>query len=820
MVNTGNVKQSKTFFSLRKKLFGSIFGVAFLICALEVVDQFFHLNDTIIYIGLFAVLMASLLLAQIVSSKVVEPINKIRFTINELNLGHIHQRCNIMSKDEIGSIAKDLDAFAANFDSVIIETSRRIALGDVSVTIDAHDEKDIVAKALNSTVETVNSIVNETNSIIKAANLGDLSKRCNTDRYKGSWALLAQGINNLLNMISKPIDEVRKVADKLSLNDYTEKVEGKYQGIFKDLADDVNNVRERLLSIQDIMVNLSKGDTSRLSELNKIQKLSENDHMLPAAISMMDSIEKLIDEIEYVTAEAVNGNVISTRGKADKFEGGYKEIIKGFNFTLDAVAKPLSDMLNILGKIALNDFTIKVSEDYKGDYLTLAQTVNNVQSHLLLAQDTAKRIANGDVSQLEYYRSIGRRCDNDELLPAYTQMMESISELIKETTEIAKSASEGDLSIRGISDKFKGGYISIIHSINNLLDAVEDPVNSVINVMESIAVGKLDDRISSEYKGKFDELADAVNNTASKFEYLIDQISNVMTKVSKGDLNIDKIDEFDGEFGSISTALNLIIDSLNSLMSNINATSEQVAAGSIQVSQGSQSLSQGAAEQASAVEELTSSITQIAAKTKNNAQSANKANELAVNVSKDATSGSEKMDEMLKSMNDINESSNNILKIIKVIDNIAFQTNILALNAAIEAARAGQYGKGFAVVAEEVRNLASKSTDAADQTTALIENTVSKVTSGTKMANETAKTFTGIVEGIDNVANLIAEIAEATNEQSTGITMVDKGLMQVSEVVQTNSATSEESAAASEELSGQASVLKQEVSHFTLRRVN
>lgn len=288
-------------------------------------------------------------------------------------------------------------------------------------------------------------------------------------------------------------------------------------------------------------------------------------------------------------------------------------------------------------------------------------------------------------------------------------------------------------------------------------------------------------------------------------------------KLAQGDFSITVEADSKDEIGQLAEYLNRMIEQNNEVLANIASASEQVASGSKQVSDSSISLSQGATEQASSIEQLTASLEEISSQTKHNAENANQANDLAENAKSNAVLGNNQMQEMLKSMEEINESSANISKIIKVIDEIAFQTNILALNAAVEAARAGQHGKGFAVVAEEVRNLAARSANAAKETTDLIEGSIRKVEDGTKIAKDTAEALNEIVNGIEKVAALVSDIAVASNEQATGIEQINQGVMQVSQVVQSNSAISEESAAASEELSGQAALLEEMVGRFKLR---
>lgn len=289
-------------------------------------------------------------------------------------------------------------------------------------------------------------------------------------------------------------------------------------------------------------------------------------------------------------------------------------------------------------------------------------------------------------------------------------------------------------------------------------------------------------------------------------------------KVADGDLDVDIRYSSKDEIGNLADAFRKMTNNLNEVMANISVAAEQVSSGSTQLSDSSMALSQGATEQASSIEELSASIEEISSQTKVNAENAKEANNITETAKLSAMEGNSQMREMLSAMEDINESSVNISKIIKVIDDIAFQTNILALNAAVEAARAGQHGKGFAVVAEEVRNLAARSANAAKETTALIEGSVKKAEGGTKIAKDTAIALDKIVEGIKSVAEYIGNIALASDEQASAIAQINQGILQVSTVVQTNSATSEESAAASEELASQAVLLEEQVSKFKLKQ--
>jgi len=295
----------------------------------------------------------------------------------------------------------------------------------------------------------------------------------------------------------------------------------------------------------------------------------------------------------------------------------------------------------------------------------------------------------------------------------------------------------------------------------------------------------------------------------------VTNIAKELEAVANGDLTVDV--EVLSEDDVLGQSLQNTVINLNFMFGEISSAAAQVTAGAGQIAEGAQTLAQGSTEQAASVEQLSASISEIAANTKENASKAERAATLANTIMANAEKGSRQMDEMTSAVKDINAASQSISKVIKVIDDIAFQTNILALNAAVEAARAGQHGKGFAVVAEEVRNLAAKSAEAAKDTGGLIANSMEKAELGASIAIDTAASLGEIVTGINKSNQIINDIAKSSEEQSYGIAQINMGIDQVAQVVQQNSATSEESAAASEELSGQSVMLKDQISQFKLR---
>ncbi len=345
------------------------------------------------------------------------------------------------------------------------------------------------------------------------------------------------------------------------------------------------------------------------------------------------------------------------------------------------------------------------------------------------------------------------------------------------------------------------------------------PLKKLTAAAQQIADGDLDVEVAIKSMDETGQVAHAISQTVDRLkQYInyIDEVSAVLDQIALGNLVFELRYDYVGEFSKIKTSLENIKSTLVKTFADITVSADQVASGADQVAGASQGLAQGATEQASSIEELSASITEIAGQVNRNAEHAANASQLSNQAALEVEHGNQSMMKLIGAMSEISESSSEIGKIIKTIEDIAFQTNILALNAAVEAARAGAAGKGFAVVADEVRNLASKSAEAAKNTTALIENSVNSVKNGTEIANETAQSLQVIIDGVKKTSELIGEISKATNEQATSINQVTLGVDQISAVVQTNSATSEESAASREELSGQAQTLKGLVEQFKI----
>lgn len=351
------------------------------------------------------------------------------------------------------------------------------------------------------------------------------------------------------------------------------------------------------------------------------------------------------------------------------------------------------------------------------------------------------------------------------------------------------------------------------------IKSIVNPILTITEASKNLAEGNLDFEIPYQSENEIGILSETLNFSVKELEKYVQEIRRSMEMMAHGQLNVKADFEFRGEFKEIQHAIVEFQNVMSGTIKSIQKAGTLVAAESQRVSAGAQTLSQGATEQASSVEQLVATTEDIRNHMEANEKSTRIANSQVTDVTTVILNSNEQMQNMINAMEDINASSNEIGKIIKTIEDIAFQTNILALNAAVEAARAGEAGKGFAVVAGEVRNLASKSAEAAKNTTTLIETSIKAVHNGTEIAGETASLLSSVVEGSKEIAVVVDKIASDFTWQADAISQITEGINQVSSVVQTTTATAEENAASSQELSAQARILSNLVSKFQLSKI-
>ncbi len=464
----------------------------------------------------------------------------------------------------------------------------------------------------------------------------------------------------------------------------------------------------------------------------------------------------------------------------------------------------------------LEDNATWLFENFTGDSEQLDQFAEKISKAAEL-QEQVIEIADTDMKKAQ-----------DMLLNEYQPLVEEAVNTLIKISEVAEQNADKDYEntvemqkmLVAVQLGMAGGALVITLFLSTYLTrAITKPLRELERAADKIVGGDFDIAINYKSKDELGSLANTFKNMTIILETVIKDASRILSEMANGnfDVRTEAEERYVGSFQSLLTSIRKLNRDLSSTLGQINRSADQVASGSSQVSNGSQALSQGATQQAAAVEELATTIAGISNQVKDTAQNALEARDQSSSAGDEVEKCNNQMRDMMAAMEEITRTSDEIGKIIKTIEDIAFQTNILALNAAVEASRAGTAGKGFAVVADEVRNLASKSSIASQDTSELIESSIKAVARGTEIANSTAQSLVKVVKEVRTASAKVDMIADAAEEQASAVEQVTLGVSQISSVVQTNSSTAVESAAASQQLSSQAEVLKELVAKFILR---
>lgn len=617
-----------------------------------------------------------------------------------------------------------------------------------------------------------NELLKRSNNIVSALQVDAEQKVQELKNIQYSVSVLAILLFVIISFfmnraIIAPLSHIVSLVEDMAKGDYSNKVAYTSHDEIGLLAKSVNAMVDNISCQATIANQIAKGE-----ETEDIHIRSNNDILNIAQDKAIKNLNLLTREIETLVKSAQKGD-LSYRADSSMVDGRWKMLIDEINILMACIEKPLTLACDYSRDIADGKRIVVDSQGFEGAFKSLIKSMLGVS--------------------------------------------ESVNILIDQTGHLIKGAQDGDLSVRGNAQLLNGEFAHIIRGFNQTLDLITEPINEATDVLSHVSKGTFHMRMKGHYSGDYAVIKNALNTTILSIEEVLYDVIEKFNQMVKRDYSktIDK--NYKGDWNQLKIAFNNILNSMNGTFNEILLSSNEVREASDSLNALSHSLSQGATEQTMTIHEINTTINKIADEINDNAKSTLEVDTLVELVNEKVKHSNQRMDEFQVTMNNITDSSNSILRIIEVIDDIAFQTNVLALNAAIEAARAGQYGKGFAVVAEEVRNLATRSAEAAKQTARLIDMSIAHINDGEVRTVDTAKVLSDMRNDIDSVSDLMKQVSNASNKQASLITEISNGISQMAKTIEISSNSAEQTASANEELTAQAFSMNEIMQTFTLK---
>ncbi len=613
-------------------------------------------------------------------------------------------------------------------------------------------------------------LLDETGSMARAIKAGNLSYRANPTNVENQYSQIINDFNRMISTCHGPMKIMQDHIEQIATGQIPPKIEEEYSGELDQIRRSINkavSVTENLLGEARLLIIAIKagkldvrGDWSKFE--NRWAKL---------IYGINEVVENFVEPIQITSEKilAISQGVIPKKVE-QKFEGDFNILISSINTAIDGL-QALENANRILQKVAVNDLTERASENYHGIFNNISGAVNAVIENLHKIEDASEKLSRGDMRALTDFQKMERLSKNDILTPSLQSMIAAINSMVEEARSLMRAVLMGDLKNRADLEQFDGEFRTVISGINQIMNVIMKPIEEVMCVMERIAEKDLTPCVKGNYKGQLAEFQENVNNAASNLRNALQQVESSVSQIDSA---------------------------------------------SIQISDGAQNLAQGASQQAESLHGVNDNVKEMERLTQLNAENAQVGAKLAKETLEKVDAGTNAMNRMNEAISAIAASSEETGKILKTIDEIAFQTNILALNAAVEAARAGAAGKGFAVVAEEVKNLAQRSASAAHDTGILIEEAKRNATSGVSIVSDATTRFEEIQESIEKVNGIIQQVSEISQAQTSEIRNINSALGELNHVTQANASNAEESSSASEELRSQAHELKAMVAQFDI----